>query len=132
VQDGLQVWGSENQLVQVFVNILSNAGSFVQAANKRGDVPTVTVTAQSSSGGTIVVSVHDNGSGIPPADLGRVFEPFFTSRDVGAGMGLGLSICHQICQSHSASLEAHSELGAWTEFTLCFPPLSYFKRGSNS
>jgi signal transduction histidine kinase len=116
------VWGSENQLVQVFVNLMNNAASFVDAAQARGEQPTLTITARRSEAGTIVAAVRDNGTGIRAEDIGKVFEPFFTRRDVGSGMGLGLSICHQICQSHDATLEVDSDYGAWTEFSVRFPP----------
>jgi signal transduction histidine kinase len=132
LEPDLVVWGSDNQLVQVFVNIIQNASSFVGAAAVRGDKPLLSVTAQSSEGGSVMVSIRDNGSGIRKEDLGRVFEPFFTRRDVGSGMGLGLSICHQICQSHEATLEVNSEHGQWTEFTITFPPPSLRRRGRNT
>jgi two-component system sensor histidine kinase PhcS len=62
------------------------------------------------------VTVRDNGQGILPENLERVFEPFFTTRDVGSGLGLGLSISYGIVQRHGGTLSVRSEPGAWTEF----------------
>ncbi|MCY1537022.1 Sensor kinase CckA [compost metagenome] len=69
----------------------------------------------------LFVSVRDNGTGIAPDNVGRVFEPFFTTRDVGAGLGLGLSVSYGIVQRHGGTLAVESELGAWTEFTFDLP-----------
>jgi two-component system sensor histidine kinase PhcS len=63
------------------------------------------------------VALRDNGHGIAPEHLGRVFEPFFTTRDVGAGLGLGLSVSYGIVQRHGSTLAVQSEWGEWTEFT---------------
>ncbi|MEP6963850.1 MAG: ATP-binding protein, partial [Polaromonas sp.] len=62
--------------------------------------------------------VRDNGTGIAPENIGRVLEPFFTTRDVGAGLGLGLSVSYGIIQRHGGTLSVSSEFGAWTEFSL--------------
>ena len=62
--------------------------------------------------------VRDNGTGIAAENLGRVLEPFFTTRDVGAGLGLGLSMSYGIIQRHGGQLSVSSEHGAWTEFSL--------------
>ena len=121
VPTDLKVHGNENQLCQVFMNLMQNAASFVMAAKKRGEQPRMAVTARRTASGMITVTVWDNGSGIAEDDLAKVFDPFFTRRDVGAGMGLGLSICHQILQSHGAKAEVRSESDEFTEFSLCFP-----------
>ncbi|MNU02281.1 Sporulation kinase E [compost metagenome] len=65
--------------------------------------------------------MRDNGLGIEPANIGRVFEPFFTTRDVGAGLGLGLSMSYGIVQRHGGTLMVESEQGAWTEFVFDLP-----------
>ncbi len=122
VPEDLTVQGNDNQLCQVFVNLMQNASSFVLAAKKRGETPRIVVTGRRSDTGMVLVTVWDNGSGIAEEDLPKVFDPFFTRRDVGAGMGLGLSICHQILLSHGAKAEVRSERNQFTEFSLCFPP----------
>ena len=124
IAPSLAITGNEGQLVQVFMNLFQNSASFVPAAEARGERPGIRVSAERSEGGFITVTVWDNGSGISPKDIGQIFDPFFTKRDVGAGMGLGLSICHQILEQHNAKVEVRSELNKFTEFTLCFPPTS--------
>ena len=59
------------------------------------------------------ISVRDNGPGIAPENLARVFEPFFTTREVGQGLGLGLSISYGVIERHGGTLCAESELGVW-------------------
>ncbi len=122
VPEDIVVYGNENQLCQVFMNLLQNSSNFVLAAKKRGETPRIEVKASRTSSGMVMASVRDNGCGIAAEDIPRVFDPFFTRRDVGAGMGLGLSICHQILQAHQARVEIHSERDQYTEFSLCFPP----------
>ena len=122
------VMGNSNQLTQVLQNLLQNAASFAPAAALRGETPRITVTAETSAGGNVMLTVHDNGSGIKSDDLPKIFAPFFTKRDVGQGMGLGLSICHQILTVHRANIQVTSELNAYTEFAICFPPVdSHFE-----
>jgi signal transduction histidine kinase len=70
------------------------------------------------------VTLRDNGIGIPPENLPKIFDPFFTSKDVGKGMGLGLSITHQILQSHKALIEVDSRPGEFTRFRIVFPKIS--------
>ncbi|MDB6117664.1 MAG: integral rane sensor hybrid histidine kinase [Verrucomicrobiaceae bacterium] len=132
VPDNIEVYGNENQLCQVFMNLLQNSSSFVLAAKKRGEEPRIEVKAQRTNSGMVMVTVYDNGCGIAPEDISRVFDPFFTRRDVGAGMGLGLSICHQILQAHQARVEIRSEINQYTEFSLCFPPPASIIRTSSA
>jgi C4-dicarboxylate-specific signal transduction histidine kinase len=121
VPEGLEVSGNDNQLCQVFVNLFQNSAQAVEAARKRGEEPMVTVRAGVESGKGIFVSIRDNGCGIASEDVEHLFDPFFTKRQVGEGMGLGLSICHRILDSHGASIEVTSELDQFTEFKIHFP-----------
>ncbi|MDP3832788.1 MAG: ATP-binding protein [Hydrogenophaga sp.] len=112
------VLGDEPAIIGVLINLLSNAAHAVQAA--RREQPRIAVTV-AQRGERLSVSVRDNGSGIAPENLGRVFEPFFTTRDVGAGLGLGLSVSYGIVQRHGGTLAVESEAGSWTEFTFDLP-----------
>jgi signal transduction histidine kinase len=67
------------------------------------------------------ISVTDTGTGIAPGDLPRVFEPFYTTKDVGEGTGLGLSIAYGIMQDHGGFIDAQSEVGRGSTFSLYFP-----------
>jgi nitrogen-specific signal transduction histidine kinase len=69
----------------------------------------------------VCIRVRDNGPGIDPEDLDHIFDPFFTKRDVGEGMGLGLSICHRILESHEGRIEVESDPGHFTVFSVMVP-----------
>ncbi|MDQ7745164.1 sensor histidine kinase [Hydrogenophaga pseudoflava] len=112
------VVGDEPAIIGVLINLLSNAAhalQSVQRAAPRIDVRVAPV------GERLQISVRDNGHGIDPANIGRVFEPFFTTRDVGAGLGLGLSVSYGIVQRHGGILSVDSVFGEWTEFSFDLP-----------
>lgn len=113
--------GNANQLVQVFINLFQNS---IDAINMRPAddefAPGAIEVTVSPAGDGWQVSVRDNGSGIPPESLNKIFDPFFTSKDVGQGMGLGLSITHQILRNHRAHVDVESRPGAFTCFTILF------------
>lgn len=67
------------------------------------------------------IVVRDDGSGIPPEILSRLFEPFLTTKETGRGVGLGLAISHSILERHSGAIEVHSEVGRGTTFTVTLP-----------
>ena len=112
------VLGDEPAIIGVLINLFSNAAHAVQAAKRAQPQIAVRVAP---SGERLGISVRDNGQGIAPENLERVFEPFFTTRDVGAGLGLGLSVSYGIVQRHGGTLAVASEQGAWTEFTFDLP-----------
>jgi two-component system NtrC family sensor kinase len=72
----------------------------------------------------VVLSVGDNGVGIPARDLKRIFDPFYTTKPVGQGTGLGLSICFGIVQEHGGRIWAESELGVGTTVYVALPLLN--------
>ncbi len=108
------VVGDEPALIGVLINLFSNAAHALQVA--RREQPRIDVRL-SVEGNRLHCAVRDNGQGIAPDNLNRVFEPFFTTRDVGAGLGLGLSVSYGIIQRHGSTLTVQSEQGAWTEFS---------------
>ena len=108
------VRGDEPALIGVLINLLGNAALALHKAAR--DKPLIEVRAQREDG-RLQVAVRDNGTGINPANLARVFEPFFTTRDVGKGLGLGLSVSYAIINRHGGELRVSSEEGAWTEFS---------------
>jgi two-component system sensor histidine kinase PhcS len=112
------VLGDEAAIIGVLINLFSNAAL---AMHKAGTVsPQVHVTAQWHDD-RLHVTVRDNGPGIAAANLARVFEPFFTTREVGQGLGLGLSISYAVVERHGGTLFAESELGKWTAFNFDLP-----------
>ena len=115
------VRGDEAAIIGVLINLISNAAL---AMRKHGTAdPAIDIVAEAGSGAgeRLKVSVRDNGPGIPPEHLGRVFEPFFTTREVGQGLGLGLSISYSVVQRHGGTLVADSAVGFWTQFTFDLP-----------
>lgn len=120
--DNALISGNPNQLVQVFINFFQNS---IDAIHMRisahgGDPGRIDVSIDPAGEGW-QVSIRDNGIGIPPEDLQKIFDPFFTSKDVGKGMGLGLSITHQILQAHKAIVEVDSRPTEFTRFRIAFP-----------
>ncbi|OYY52861.1 MAG: two-component sensor histidine kinase [Polaromonas sp. 24-62-144] len=115
------VLGDEPAIIGVLINLLSNAAQALATAGR--EQPTIAFRAGHHDG-RICLRVRDNGSGIAPENIGRVLEPFFTTRDVGAGLGLGLSVSYGIILRHGGLLSVTSEFGAWTEFSfdLAVPP----------
>lgn len=102
------------KLSQVFMNILVNAA---QAIEKHGEIKITT----SSDSENIYISISDTGSGIPESSLGRIFEPFYTTKEVGKGTGLGLSVARDIIKQHKGNIKAESEPGRGTTFTIELP-----------
>jgi PAS domain S-box-containing protein len=102
---------------QVFLDIVTNAEYFMVEAHKKG---TLTITTE-SKGDVIRASFADDGPGIPPENLGQIFNPFFTTKEVGLGIGLGLSICHSIVTEHGGNIYVKSEQGKGTTFVVELP-----------
>ena len=71
--------------------------------------------------GSAFVEVSDTGSGIPPDHLSRIYDPFFTTKDIGKGTGLGLSITYGIVQEHGGTITCDSQLGQGTRFSIRLP-----------
>ena len=118
--DGLpDVLADEDQITQVLVNLLVNAE---QALTDMGAEAHVTLrTWFDEPKGRVLVSVSDNGPGIPPAQRARVFEPFFTTKGVGKGTGVGLALCHRIVESHHGMLEVDESSAGGARFTVALP-----------
>jgi two-component system NtrC family sensor kinase len=74
-----------------------------------------------AEGGSAVVEVADTGSGIPAEQLSRIYDPFFTTKDIGKGMGLGLSITYGIVQEHGGAMSCDSAVGQGTRFSISLP-----------
>ncbi|MGK0237783.1 MAG: signal transduction histidine kinase [Candidatus Pelagisphaera sp.] len=113
------ILGSEGHIVQVLINLLSNASGAIKQLDKSR--PGKIAIRSERFDDRMRVSVSDNGIGMDEETMERVFEPFYTTKDVGEGMGLGLSICHTIIQSHGGTLEVKSVEGECSEFTFDLP-----------
>lgn len=113
------------RMEQVLVNLLLNALDAVQGC----DAPQITISAQ-SDGTSTTLSVADTGTGIAPADLPRVAEPFFSTKITGEGLGLGLSISQAIVQEFGGQIEIASKPGQGTTVTVTLPTPTAQKRGA--
>jgi two-component system, NtrC family, sensor kinase len=112
---------NSQQLQQVFLNLLNNA---CDAMPEGGTVVIETTSILGEDRKTYaVVSVEDNGAGIPEEKQAHIFEPFFTTKDLHRGTGLGLSIASKIIRQHHGTIELHSVPGVGSKFTLRFPVL---------
>jgi PAS domain S-box-containing protein len=99
---------------QVFLNILNNAQQAIDGTGK------ITVTT-STVGDEVRVAIADDGGGIDPERIGKIFDAGYTTKAVGMGTGLGLSICYQIMQDHDGRIEVESEPGNGSTFTIILP-----------
>jgi signal transduction histidine kinase len=101
----------------VFLNIILNAEYFMYRTNRRG---TLIVNTKLVDGKVIVV-IADDGPGIAPEAISRIFDPFYTTKEVGEGTGLGLSICHGIVMEHGGTILAESVPGQGATLTIELP-----------
>jgi molybdenum cofactor guanylyltransferase len=109
--------GDENALQQVFVNLLMNA---IDAMPEGGALAIRTA----SRNGEVIADMSDTGAGIPAAALPKIFDPFYTTKEVGKGTGLGLAIARRIVTDHQGAIEVQSEAGRGSTFHLRFPALA--------
>ena len=102
------------ELKQVFVNLLLNA---VHAINDNGQIIIDTFSLKEY----VFIRIADNGCGIPPENISRIYDPFFTTKSLGKGTGLGLWICMSIIKKHEGLLNVTSEVGKGTMFEIKLP-----------
>ncbi|MBI4208250.1 MAG: hybrid sensor histidine kinase/response regulator [Deltaproteobacteria bacterium] len=119
------------EIVRIWSNLLGNSGAAVLNCERcRGGRGEIGIQAQSQEREKrvgIEVKIRDNGSGMSEEVRQRVFDPFYTTKKEGEGMGLGMAIVKQVVESHGGTISVESELGSWTEFTVWLPveaPLS--------
>lgn len=104
------------QIEQVLLALLMNA---IDAMPQGGNI--WITTTSSTEANQVRIVVRDDGSGIPPEILPRIFEPFLTTKETGRGVGLGLAISHSILERHNGRIEVQSEIGKGTTFTMTLP-----------
>ena len=110
------VWGDRVQLQQVILNLILNAIEAMGSVEERGRMLSIRTEQRGATG--ILVAVHDSGPGVAPEHLQRVFEPFYTTKN--SGLGMGLSICRSIIDAHGGRLwaDADQPRGTVLQFTL--------------
>ena len=109
------VYADYDQLRQVLVNLTLNA---IQATPSGG---WVNVQTQPAENGALEVEVKDTGCGISKENMGKLFTPFFTTKEKGQGVGLGLAVAKSIVEKHCGSIDVQSDEGAGTTFTIVLP-----------
>jgi signal transduction histidine kinase len=109
------VTADDAQLRQALLALLINA---LDATASGGQISLATARAPDDR---VALTVSDTGVGIPQDQLGKIFTPFFTTKPVGQGTGLGLSACHGIVTSHGGEIRVESEVGVGTQVTLLLP-----------
>jgi len=114
LQDGCLVKGKENEVFEVLLNLIRNAA---EGMPQGGDIE----LKAHVQGKDVVVEVRDTGIGIAEDDLPRVFQPFWSTRGVGIGKGMGLAVSHGLIKRHGGSISVQSKVGAGTTFTIRLP-----------
>jgi len=112
-----EVLASRDQLELAILNLVTNAALAISEV----EPGLVTIRIGAGPPGTHLIEIADNGSGIDPLVLDRVFDPFFTTRTIGQGMGLGLPVCHAIVMAHGGALTVKSVPGKGSTFRIELP-----------
>ncbi len=112
------VFGDAAQLQEVFVNLIVNA---IHSMEKKGRLSISAASKGGPDGRTVEMTIADNGCGIPEENLQKIFNPFFTTKEVGKGTGLGLAITQRIIHDHKGIISVESAVGNGTVFKLSFP-----------
>jgi signal transduction histidine kinase len=110
-----KIYANAGKLQQVFTNLILNARDAMP------DGGSINLKTYTSLEDTVAIVISDNGSGIESQHLSKIYDPFFTTKGVGSGTGLGLAVSFGIIQEHSGTIEATSEVGEGTTFRIEFP-----------
>ena len=110
-----RVFGNPGQLQQVFTNLLLNARDAIPDGGR------ITLRTRAGDAESVVVEVEDTGIGIAAENVARIYDPFFTTKGVGRGTGLGLAVSYGIVQEHSGHISVESTPGRGTTFRITLP-----------
>ena len=114
-----RVQGDPLLLHQVFLNVVMNAEHAIAASRRAGRIEIATGVSQARD--RVVATIRDTGTGIPEDALSRIFEPFYTTKEVGKGTGLGLAIAYGIVQDHGGQISAANHRDGGAVFTVELP-----------
>ncbi|WP_298273394.1 PAS domain-containing sensor histidine kinase [Geobacter sp.] len=116
LKDGLpRVLGDPSGLRQVCMNLLVNAHQAIEGSGR------VEVTTDAADDATVSIAIRDTGAGIPPDMIDRIWDPFFTTKEVGKGIGLGLALTFDIVKRHGGEIRVESRVGEGSLFTVILP-----------
>jgi signal transduction histidine kinase/CheY-like chemotaxis protein len=117
--ESLPTMGRYTLLQEVLLNLLDNARDAIRQAKRQRGL--IVIHGRRIRGERIKIEVSDNGAGILRENRDRVFDPFFSTKDVGQGTGLGLSIVHSIVSDHGGNIQVESDGQSFTRFEMDFP-----------
>ena len=103
------------QMQQVFINLLNNAAEAIEGEGK------ITISTRQVDAEFVEIKVADTGYGIPEESMGKIYTPFFTTKEVGKGTGLGLAIVYGIIKMHRGQISMQSQVGIGTTFSILLP-----------
>jgi C4-dicarboxylate-specific signal transduction histidine kinase len=121
VDESLQVWGNGNQLIHLLINLLQNS---TDSLREKGTQDKTVKIEASLQNGRVVLALEDNGKGIKPEIMDKIFDAFFTTKPVGSGVGLGLNICYRIVQNHEGDIRVESKEDEYCRFIITLKPTS--------
>ncbi|MCY7344671.1 MAG: hypothetical protein LH614_00470, partial [Pyrinomonadaceae bacterium] len=123
--DDLKISGDADFLRQVFVNIFQNA----QQAMPAGGELKIRIDEERREGKNFAaVKISDTGAGIAPENLEKIFDPFYTTKDIGQGTGLGLAVSRRIVEEHGGTIGAVNDKNGGASFTVYLPKSSAAER----
>jgi signal transduction histidine kinase len=111
-EDVPEVYGNAGKLQQVFTNLILNARDAIPDGGR------ITVATSTSDDGSPVVEICDTGIGIAPENVAKIYDPFYTTKGVGQGTGLGLAVSYGIVQEHAGHINVESTPGRGTTFRI--------------
>jgi PAS domain S-box-containing protein len=118
LDDVAPVRGSEGRIVQLFLNLLANAAQAIPVGNADSHCIRVKTSTQD---GRVIIVISDSGIGIDPDVVGRIFDPFYTTKQVGEGTGLGLAICRSIVTAMGGEIDVDSTPRQGAAFRVVLP-----------
>ncbi len=114
-EDAPEAYGNAGKLQQVFTNLILNARDAIPDGGR------ITVSTGSAEDGSLIAEISDTGIGIAPENVAKIYDPFYTTKGVGQGTGLGLAVSYGIIQEHAGRISVESEPGQGTTFRLTLP-----------
>ncbi len=126
IDSGAEVWAEAVAMEQVLMNLILNAREAMSGRGSRGSRGGILTISAGQDDSSAWLTVSDMGCGIAPGDMGRVFEPFFTTgtdnlQSERHGAGLGLAFCKRVVEDHDGAIRVESEYGKGTTFTVRLP-----------
>jgi len=113
--DAPLVYGNAGKLQQVFTNLILNARDAIPDGGQ------ITLSTETADDGSMIVEVADTGIGIDPENVAKIYDPFYTTKGVGRGTGLGLAVSYGIVQEHTGRITVESTPGKGTTFRITLP-----------